>query len=295
MDPWLTDDVKHMLARPCLAAAGQIGRRLTDRLRRAQAIDERALTEDLVDLFDTGSQANVWGSVLAELRDRSIYLNASVRKSTVEHRSGADIGFVLTRSIYGADGGSEATYACLVQCKRVDADGGISAFFHEVGQEKTKQSTLMLDITSSSFYFIYVPPPLVTHYCTFEPLAFLRAGSNCSVPIWNIGAFPFEGQAPPFLSSRDKEDATGVLVAPALAVEAQRRPGKSASLAQVLPNSFPFWYWFSELFVPAFVGDRRSDVVAIARNARVKGDRDHLQANLPFGVRYVVEVSLGNG
>jgi hypothetical protein len=115
MDPWLTDQVKELLFRPCLSVSGYIGRRLNNRLETGQEIDERALTEDLVDRFDTSSSSSAWGTCAAELRDMQIYISTSVRKSTVEHRTGADIGLVLRRSLSGGMGGSRAEYACLIQ------------------------------------------------------------------------------------------------------------------------------------------------------------------------------------
>ena len=71
MDAWLEDDVKGLLARPCLSIAGRLGERMDDRIRRrASNIDERALTEDFVDCFDTSSSSNAWGQVLDQLRTR---------------------------------------------------------------------------------------------------------------------------------------------------------------------------------------------------------------------------------
>jgi hypothetical protein len=291
MDPWLTDQVKELLFRPCLAVSGYVGRRLNNRLQSGQEIDERALTEDLVDRFDSSSSSSAWGTCAAELRDLQIYISTSVRKSTVEHRTGADIGLVLRRSLFGGGGGSMAEYACLIQCKRADRHGAIDDFYHKVGHQKDRQSALMLDVTPSAFYFLFVPPALVQHYCSVEPLAFLRGAPGCSVPIWNLGRFAHDGLSVPFLTSGNKEDASGILVLPALAVDAQQPRGKSATLHDVLPNCLPFWYWFGELLVPGFVGDRTERTLAIAKN--VSGA--DVVANLPFGVRFSMEVALGNG
>lgn len=295
MDPWLTDDIKESLFRPCLEVSGHIGRRLNNRLRMGQELDERALTEDFVDCFDTTSSSNMWGPTSQELRDHQIYLNMSVRKSTVEHHTGADIGLILRRSTYGAVR-TQAHYACLIQCKRVDRGGNVSDFYHQVASSGRRQSALMLDITPSSFYFIFVPPLLIEHYCNVEPLAFLKAGPNCSVPAWNLGLFAQDGVSLPFLSGADKEKVSGILVVPALAVEAQQPSGKTANLSALLPNCVPLWYWFGQLFVPGFVGDPAEKTLNIARNVATRHGRDeHAAANVPFGVRYSIEIGLGNG
>jgi len=291
MDPWLTDQVKELLFRPCLAVSGYIGRRLNNRLQTGQEIDERALTEDLVDRFDASSSSSAWGTCAAELRELQIYVSTSVRKSTVEHRTGADIGLVLRRSLYGPAAGSSAEYACLIQCKRVDRRGFVQDFYHRVGHQGTRQSSLMLEVTASAFYFLFVPPALLKHYCSVEPMAFLTGAPGCSVPIWNLGCFAHDGLTLPFLTSGNKQDASGILVLPALAVEAQQPKGVSASLGDVLPNCLPFWYWFGELLVPGFVGDGSQSTVAIARNTR-EAER---VTDLPFGVRFSVELSMGNG
>lgn len=291
MDPWLTDQVKELFFRPCLAVSGYIGRRLNNRLQAGQEIDERAFTEDLVDRFDSSSSSSAWGTSAAELRDLQIYISTSVRKSTVEHRTGADIGLVLRRSLYGAAVGSRAEYACLIQCKRVDRGGVVQDFYHKVGHQGSRQSSLMLEVTASSFYFLFVPPALLKHYCTVEPMAFLTAAPGCSVPIWNLGCFAHDGMSLPFLTSGNKEDSSSILVLPALAVEAQQPRGTAASLRDILPNCLPFWYWFGELLVPGFVGDRSVSTVAIARNTR-DAERG---TDLPFGVRFSMELSMGNG
>jgi hypothetical protein len=289
MDAWLTDEIKESLFRPCLEISGNIGRRLNNRLHMQQELDERALTEDFVDSFDTSSPSSVWGATTTELRDHQIYLNISVRKSTREHRTGADLGFTLNRATHGVIRTS-ANYACLVQCKRVDQAGNVADFYHQVKSTAARQSSLMLDITPSSFYFLFVPPALVKHYCNVEPLAFLSVGQGCSVPAWNLGLFAQDSVSLPFLSGADKEKICGVLVVPALAVEAQEASGKAASLSSILPNCFPFWYWFGQLFVPGFVGDRSGDTLAVARNVATRE-----QSDAPFGVRYAVEISVGNG
>lgn len=291
MDPWLTDELKEILFRPCLSVSGYIGRRLNNRLQLGQEIDERALTEDFVDRFDASSADSAWGTAAAELRERQIYVSTTVRKSTVEHRTGADIGLVLRRSLHGGSR-STAEYGCLIQCKKVDRRGGIPDFFHQVGPHKSRQSGLMLEVTPSSFYFLFVPPGLVEHYCTFEPMAFLRGAPGCSVPIWNLGCFGYDGASLPFLNSSNKEQVSAVLVLPALAVDAQQPRAAGASLSDVLPNCLPFWYWFGELFMPGFVGDRSQRTLAVAKNAP-RADRAIL--DVPFGVRFSVEVGIGNG
>lgn len=122
MDAWLTDELKEILFRPCLSVSGYIGRRLNNRLQLEQEIDERALTEDFVDRFDASSADSAWGTVPAELRERQIYISTSVRKSTVEHRTGADIGLIIRRSLHGA-ARSSAEYACLKSARKRQPTG----------------------------------------------------------------------------------------------------------------------------------------------------------------------------
>jgi hypothetical protein len=289
MDPWLTDDIKESLFRPCLEISGHIGRRMNNRLAMGQELDERTLTDDFIDCFDTSSSSNAWGPTTQELRDHQIYLQLSVRKSTVEHRTGADVGLILRRNTHGSRRTS-ASYACLVQCKRVDRAGNIGDFYHQVASTGRRQSSLMLEVTPSSFYFVFVPPALVDHYCNIEPLAFIKAGPGCSVPAWNLGLFAQEGVSVPFLGGADKEKVCGVLVVPALAVEAQQPTGKAASLLSILPNCLPLWYWFGQLFVPGFVGDPSVNTMNVARNVTARETLD-----VAFGVRYSLEISLGNG
>lgn len=292
MDIWLTDEIKELLFTPCLSVSAAIGRKLDNRRNMGQEIDERALTELLVDSLDTSSSENVWGSVLGVLRDHSIYLNTHIDKSTKESITGADIGFVINRSVHQSDGASQAHYAVLVQCKKLDAEGNVADFFHQVGGSGKKQSTLMLDITPNSFYFVFTPPSILRTYCSVEPIAFAQARPGCSSAVWNAGSFGFDHKSLSLLSSREKAEAVGVLVVPALAVEAQRNSGKGADIATILPNCLPLWYWFGELLIPGFIGDRRSDVVTIAASA--SGKRRPTQ-DTPFEVRYTIDVSLGNG
>jgi hypothetical protein len=289
MDSWLTDETKELFFQPCLKASGHIGRRLTHRLQKGEPIDERALTEDFVDLFDTSSPTNAWGLTLKELRDRNIYLNTSVRKAKKEYEIGADIGLVINRKLYGSNN-SKAKYACLIQCKKIDERGVISEFYHVVQSSGKKQSSLMLDVSSSSFYFIFVPPVMLQHYCNIEPIAFLHVAKGCSVPVWNNGSFAYDGQSISFLSQKAKEDVTGILVVPALAVEAQESDSKKANIMEILPNCLPLWYWFGELLIPGFVGDRNEKVISIALNSQ----RDHNQ-EMPFNVNFSIELSFGNG
>lgn len=291
MDAWLEDDIKEMFAQPCLAVSSMIGRRLDNRLKMGQEIDERALTESVVDSFDTRSGLHLWGTVVQVLRDRQIYVNSSVRKSTVEHRTGADIGLIISRQIHGPHARSRARYGVLIQCKRVDHDGKVADFFHVVKSSGRRQSSLMLDISPASFYFLFVAPSMVETYCTFEPLAFVRGAAGCSSPVWNMGCFGFDHGTVPFLTASQKAQATSILVVPAMAVEAQQTKGTSASLKDLLPNAMPFWYWFAELFVPGFIGDYRESLLNTAANIR---DNARLTEE-EFGVHFAVEVSMGNG
>ncbi len=289
MDTWLTDEIKELLFTPCLSVSATVGRKLENRLKMGQEIDERALTELLVDSLDTSSSENVWGNVIGLLRDHKIYFNTNVKKSTRESTTGADIGFVIHRSVHQNSSSSQARYAVLVQCKKIDSDGNIADFYHQVDSSGQKQSTLMLDITPNSFYFIFTPPSFVKTYCSIEPIAFAQVRGGCSSAVWNSGSFGFDHQSMPILSMREKAEAVGILVVPALAVEAQKSNSKSASLDSILPNCIPLWYWFGELLIPGFIGDRRADVVTIASNEQ---NRKNLRDS-QFDVRYSVNVKLG--
>ena len=291
MDPWLTDTIKELLFQPCLQISGHIGRRLDNRMRMDESIDERALTEDFVDHFDSRSSMSAWNTVASHLKEQQIYLNTSVKKSTREYQTGADIGIVIHRSIYQSDCRSNSTYAVLVQCKRVDNEGLVTDFYHEVKGSGRKQAALMLDITPNSFYFIFTPPSLVKTYCTFEPLAFAAPAQGCSSPVWNMGCFEFDSPSLPFMSAQQKAEATGVLVVPALAVDAQESKGKRARIDSILPNALPLWYWFGELLIPGFIGDYRDNTISVARNTTGSEQRK----NHEFGVRYSVDFGFGNG
>jgi len=295
MDPWLTDEIKGLLFQPCLEISGHIGSRLDNRVRMGDSIDERALTEDFVDLFDTQSALSPWARTGAELQDRGIRLNVSVRKSTIEHLTGADIGLTINRGVYFDRSSSRAEYCTLIQCKRIDNNGHVADFFHEVGSSRRRQCEMMLDITASSFYFIFTPPSFVNVYNTVEPIVFAGPAPGCSSPIWNMGYFDFEAtRLPvPILPGRQKAAVSGILVVPALAVEAQNPDGRGAKLDQILPNCVPFWYWFGELLVPGFIGDRRRKALAVAGNTASRKDleRDREQP----GVRFSISVGLGAG
>jgi hypothetical protein len=293
MDQWLTDEIKEVLFTPCLTVSGNIGRRLDNRRNMLQEIDERALTEQLVDSFDTSSSENVWGNIVQLLQDQQIYLNTHVVKSTRESETGADIGLVIARSVHKRDSSSSATYAVLIQCKKIDNEGRVTDFYHEVQSSGERQSSLMLDITSSAFYFVFTPPSLVKTYCSIEPIAFSQPVPGCSSPIWNFGSFGFDSSVFPLslLPTREKASSTGILVVPALAVEAQRKKGKSATLQDILPNSLPLWYWFGELLIPGFIGDYRDEAIAVASN--VPGGKNVVKHD--FTVRYSVSIRFGNG
>lgn len=291
MDPWLTDHIKELMFHPCLRISGHIGQRLDNRRRMDETIDERALTEDFVDHFDSSSGMSAWSEVAHRLREHQIYLNTSVKKSTREHQTGADIGLVIKRAIYQTSARSNSTYAVLIQCKRVDHEGVVEDFHHEVKSTGRRQAALMLDITPSSFYFIFTPPSLLKTYYTYEPLAFATAARGCSSPVWNMGCFEFDSPTMPFLSAQQKAEATGILVVPALAVDAQESKGKAARIEDILPNALPLWYWFGELLVPGFIGDHSKTTISVARNVV---DPEH-PSNQEFGVNYSVDFGFGNG
>jgi len=283
MDSWLTDDIKEQLFTPCLNVSAAVGRRLDNRIKMGQEIDERALTEFLVDSLDMSSSENVWGNTISILRDHNIYINTSIKKSSKESTTGADIGFIIDRSIYNGDWPSKANYAVLVQCKKIDSNGNVKDFFHKVNSSGMKQSSLMMDITPSSFYFIFTPPSLVNTYCSIEPIAFTQTRPDCRSAVWNSGCFGFDHKSLSFLSSREKAEAVGILVVPALSVESQENSGKDADLRSVLPNCLPFWYWFGELFIPGFIGDRRTDVVQVAANTLK--DKDIFKNDVNYSIR----------
>ncbi|MBD2593570.1 hypothetical protein H6G74_04400 [Nostoc spongiaeforme FACHB-130] len=280
MDSWLTDEVKYLLSQPCLTISSVIARRLNNRIKGSkQNIDERAFTEYLVDALDTSSLENVWGSVIGLLRDQNIYLNTKIRKSTKENKTGADIGLIIQRRIKQNNSRSEIQYSCLIQCKRVDVNGQIDDFYHTVGDEEKTQSSLMLDITPSSFYFIFTPSCLLDIDYSLIPTAFIDAGKECSSPIWDMGHFGCDEIWFPLLSDSQIDSISGVLVVPALAVEAQRKKSKDAKLKDILPNCMPLWYWFSEILVAGFAGDPRQDVINTAANS----------------VKFSIEINIGNG
>lgn len=295
MDPWLTDRMKEALFSPCLEAAAQIGRRLDNRLGMGQSIDERALTEDFVDLFDSNSPASAWGRVKALLRDQGLYLSTSVKKSTREARTGADIGLIVQRHVHKNGTSSQARYAALIQCKKVDGNGLISDFYHTVPSTGRKQSSLMLDVTASSFYFVFTPPSLIRILANMEPIAFAVASEGCSSPVWNMGCFEFDSNlSVPILSSAQKAAAAGILVVPALAVEAQQTTTKGVKITEILANCLPFWYWFGELLVPGFVGDYSKRALAVASNVVDPRTEARQDAEEP-GVRYSISLGLGSG
>ena len=290
MDAWLTDDVKQLLFQPCLAIAERLGARLDNRVRMRQEIDERALTEDFVDSFDSNSNSNAWGTSLKSLHERQIFISTNIRKSTKEFRVGADIGIVVRRRFYGSSH-VKADYACLVQCKKVGIDGYVSDFFHQVRSSSKYQSSLMLDITPSSFYFIYLPPSLIELNYALEPIAFARANQECSSPVWNMGYFEYDGGTFPFLSENQKRAVSSILVIPALAVEAQTDKNDKLKFHEILPNCIPLWYWFGELLIPGFVGDPRSQVITTALNTK-----GNVQENIgEFGVNFSMDISMTNG
>jgi hypothetical protein len=295
MDTWLTDRMKELLFSPCLEAAAHIGRRLDSRRVMGQSIDERALTEDFVDLFDSSTPASTWGRVARELREDGLYLNTSVRKSTREAKTGADIGLIIDRRIQKRGSSSRARYAALVQCKKVDGDGWVTDFYHTVASSQRTQSSLMLDITASSFYFVFVPPSLIDVLTNLEPIAFAISGEGCSSPVWNMGYFEFSSSTSlPLLSGGQKAAAAGILVLPALAIEAQGATTKRVALREILANCLPFWYWFGELLIPGFVGDYSKRALSVASNVADRRPEARAEAE-EFGVRYSINIGVGSG
>ncbi len=285
MDVWLKDEIKELFFKPCLTLSGNIGRKLENRLRMSQSIDERALTELLVDSLDTSSIENVWGGSIQLLRDYRIYLDTQIRKSTKEYKTGADIGLIINRQVYEKGKSYKATYATLIQCKKVTEQGYVDDFYHKVGNSEIKQSSLLLDITPSSFYFVFIPPSFVETYSTIEPIAFSKGAPGCSSPIWNFGSFGFDTLNIPFLSSQQKAESTGIIVVPALAVETNDNGGRRARLQDIISNCIPLWYWFGELLIPGFIGDRREKIIKIAKNTMEPDSGNHNLLAVDFSVR----------
>jgi len=58
-----------------------------------------------------------------------------------------------------------------------------------------------------------------------------------------------------------------------------------------LPNCIPFWYWFVELLVPAFVGDRSAKAIAAASNKKYEANA----LDEDFGVKATLEVQITTG
>ena len=113
-----------------------IGRKLENRLRMDQEMDERALTEMLVDALDASSVENTWGNVLNLLRDHRIFLSTHLQKCTRENVFGADIGLTLSRHVHDPHLGCHANYCVLIQCKKIDSERYVADFFHEVSSTK---------------------------------------------------------------------------------------------------------------------------------------------------------------
>lgn len=276
---------------PCLSIGRSIGDRLDNRVRMRQNIDERALTEYLVDALDTNSELSTWGQVVDTLRSNQIYVSTQVRKSTKEHTTGADLGIIISRQIDKSDVKSKSRYACLIQCKKVDVEGYVTDFFHSVGNNT--QSSLLLDITPSSFYFLFVPPRLLKMRYSNEPMAHILASRECSIPVWNMGLFDYEDIPFPWwllshpLPTWQKRSVSSILVVPALAVEAHLDKKHKVQLSDLIPNALPFWFWFGELLIPGFIGDYKQDVISKAKNVDGKGDE--------FGVNFSVEINISTG
>lgn len=267
MDAWLTDEVKELFFQPLTSVTYGIGQRLDNRMRMRQSIDERVLTEYLVDTLDTNSDLCVLNPILPLLKELEIYLATSIKKSTKEYENGTDIGLIINRNCYYPRMRSNIKYACLVQCKKVDNNGEVLDFYHKVKSSQKHQSTLMLDISPSSFYFVFVPPSLVSTFGTTTSVGFLSSSEGCSSPIWTSTQFKYEQNSAPVFSLQNKASLTGVLVVPAIAVEAQDRNGtRKAYLKEILPNCVPLWYWFVELFLTGFVGDRSEKTLSVAQN-----------------------------
>jgi hypothetical protein len=263
---------------------------MDDRLRRAEDIDERALTADLIDYLDTDSATSCWGATPQLLKEQGIFLSTLVTRAKHEAKNGADIGIIIHRTILQQEYQSNARYASLVQCKKLGFDGRISDFFHETPGDKAspgrKQSSMMLEITPSSFYMIFVAPSQLPHYSVFEPISFVGPFKGCSSPVGNMGLFEYHSHLGTLMSKSDQAATTGVLIVPALAVAAQQNKGKGISIDTLLPNCMPLWYWFGQLLVGGFIGDQRSEVIDIASRTDVPD---------AFAVDYSIEFQFGTG
>ncbi len=288
MDSWLTNEIKEKFFKPCLETSSSIGSRLNDRLRRRQPIREEALTADLIDYMDINSNTNAWGTTIKDLQEDNIYVNTEVGAAKKESVYGADIGFVINRNIYTDSYRTSTTYSCLVQCKKVDQNGKIKDFFRSVNGRE--QSTMMLDITPSSFYFIYVPTVFLKTYISIEPIAYLQSTDNCCSPIWNMGHKGFDSPSYPAMPTTLMQQTTGILVVPALAVEAHNNGTSTLiDLKTLLPNCIPFWYWFGVLLLPGYIGDRKKSTMGIAYGG-IYGNESH--ENIPFHVNHTYKLSI---
>ncbi len=301
MDPWLTNNIKVTLNEPCLQISRMIGTVLDNFYNMGNPLDEPTLTDSLVDSFDTRSKNSIWGNTQTLLKSNGIHFNTMIQKTGRKESSvGADIGITMNRGYYDQKRSSRATYSVLVQCKKIDSAGEVDDFFHETKSTGRRQSRNMLDITPSSFYFIFVPPRMVKTYLHVEPVGFAVGSPGCHVPVLGKGCFPVQPGAFGDASNPNEamhEAAVGLLVVPALAVDSQIRDGKSANLPEIISNSHPFWYWFTEMFFPGHIGDDRDEVVRIARNVKHSSDdlKNNIYSQHGFGVNYSIDLKFQRG
>ena len=267
MDPWLDSNIKEALSHPTIDVSSVIGEWFSDFRELEQPLDERVLTAALIRALHVGSKASVWGRILPKLHRRGIEVVTEVGAARREHVYGADLGIVIDRISKQKSSKSKMEYACLVQCKKVDSKGRIADFFHEVPSTGQRQSSLMLSVTPSSFYFIFVDPDRLSVEVSEEPLAFVVGEESCYSPLWGMGCFAqpqtFPGRSGTWLEEKARTSGS-VLVVPALAVDAQFDRTKSVKLREVISNSIPFWYWFSQLLIPGFIGDPRPAAISVA-------------------------------
>lgn len=329
MDPWLTSDLKWLLYGPCLSMSNHVDQRLSERTRIGKSIDERALTEDVVDMFDTYSTFKIWGDTIDRLKKREIYLNFSVQKSSQEYKTGADIGIIINRAFRGKENTSQSEYACLIQCKKIDEKGQIADFYHKVPSTGLFQSQLLLNVTCSSYYFIYTPSTMIHYYPYnyfkkweyfnykyypefYEIIDYCRRRygyypflypNSIPTPLFELYQkswfskllFPLKylfakSLSPNLYQKQYKDRGFGILVVPAVAVEAQKTKDSNAFLEEIIPNSLPFWYWFCELLLPGFIGDRNIKTIQVAQNVK----KAIQELDIPFNVRYSVRIGFRN-
>ncbi|MCF7889739.1 hypothetical protein K9M78_00805 [Candidatus Bipolaricaulota bacterium] len=266
MDSWFDKEVRRLLANLAWNISKEIGEKYNNILALDQPIREETLTTKLIEMLHDQSNYSLWGKIKPKLKEKGINIDVTVNESKFEPKTGADIGLIIYKDIQGE---TKSTYATLIQCKKSGEKGTFREFFHKVGNSGPSQSTLLLDLTPSSFYFLFVP-------------------SKAMQPLNQSNRYAFPGPFPRYFSEPPVyKNVGGVFVVPALSVESYLNNSKNARVSELLPNAFPFHLWFSELLLLAFVGDRNKKTVKVAKNELTKEETEEIK-----GVKYSVEVEI---